>query len=57
MAQANTLVINDLDRTLGDEVLNQLETEDILQEEFGQLSLNAISSADHSNCINLKTKV
>jgi hypothetical protein len=50
-------VINDLDRPLGDEVLNQLEAEDILQEEFGQLSLNAISSADHSNCIKLKTKV
>lgn len=33
--QANALVINDLDRELSDEVLNELATEDVLQEEFG----------------------
>jgi hypothetical protein len=55
--QANALVINDLDRELSDEVLNELATEDVLQEEFGQLSLNALSSADLSNCIKLKTRV
>jgi len=42
---------------INDEVLNQLAAEDILQEEFGQLSLNAISSSDHTNCIKFKTKV
>jgi hypothetical protein len=51
------LVLNDLDRELSDEVLNELATEDVLQEEFGQLSLNALSSADLSNCIKLKTRV
>jgi len=55
--QANALVINDLDRELSNEVLNDLATEDVLQEEFGQLSLNALSSADLSNCIKLKTRV
>jgi hypothetical protein len=46
-----------LDRELSDEVLNQLAIEDTLPDQFYQLSINAISSADHSNCIKLKTKV
>jgi hypothetical protein len=46
-----------LDRELSDEVLNQLAAEDTLLEDFGQLSLNALSTADHINCIKLKTKV
>lgn len=33
--QANALIINDLDRELSNEVLNQLAAEDVLQEEFG----------------------
>jgi hypothetical protein len=53
----NATVVNDLDRELSDDVLYQLAIEDELSEQFGQLSLNAISSADHSNCIRLKTKV
>lgn len=55
--QANAIVLNDLDRELSDEVLNDLATEDVLQEEFAQLSLNALSSAENSNCIKLKTRV
>jgi len=55
--QAHALVLNDLDRKLFDEVLNDLAIEDPLQEEFGQLSLNALSSQDHTNCIKLKTRV
>ena len=51
------IVVNDLDRELSDDVLNQLAIEDALPEQFCQLSLNAISSLDHSNCIKLKTKV
>lgn len=56
-AHANAMVVNDLDRELSDDVLNQLAIEDALPEQFYQLSLNAISSSDHSNCIKLKTKV
>jgi hypothetical protein len=56
-AHNNAIVLNELDRELSDDVLNQLTIEDELPEQFGQLSLNAISSADHSNCIRLKTKV
>lgn len=55
--QANAIVLNDLDKELSDEVLNDLAIEDQLQEEFGQLSLNAISSQDQTNCIKLKTRV
>lgn len=56
-AQANALVVNGLDRELSDDVLNQQALEDALPAEFCQLSINAISSTDHMNCIKLKTKV
>jgi len=49
--------LNDLDRELTNEVLNELAVEDTFNEEFGQLSINALSSADQTNCIRLKTKV
>jgi hypothetical protein len=55
--QANAIVINELDRELSDDVLNDLAIEDQLPEEFGQLSLNAISSQEHTNYIKLKTKI
>lgn len=54
---ANALVLNDLDRDLSDEVLNALATEDVLQEEFGELSLNAMSSIDNIDCIKIKARV
>jgi hypothetical protein len=55
--RVNAIVVNDMDRELGDDVLNQLAIEDTLPEQFCQLSLNAISSSDYNNCIRLKTKV
>jgi hypothetical protein len=55
--QANAIVVNDLDRELSDEVLNDLAAEDALHEEFYQLSLNALSSLENSTCIKLKTRV
>jgi hypothetical protein len=55
--QTNALALNELDRELSNEVLNELAMEDQLKEEFGQLSINALSSQDHTNCIKLKTKV
>jgi hypothetical protein len=55
--QAHAMVVNDLDRELSDEVLNDMAIEDQLQEEFGKLSLNAISRQDHTNCIKLKTRI
>lgn len=55
--QANALVLNDLDRELPDEVLNDLAKEDAMQEEFAQLSINAMTSAASTTCIQLKTRV
>jgi len=56
-AQTNAIIMNDLDRELSDEVLNDLVAEDALHEEFCQLSLNAITSSESTNCIKLKTRV
>lgn len=55
--QVNAIVLNDLDRVLSDEVLNELAVEDQLHEEFCQLSLNALSSQNSTNCIKLKARV
>lgn len=55
--QTNAITLNDLDRDLSDEVLNDLAAEDALHEELYQLSLNAITSSDSTNCIKLKTRV
>jgi hypothetical protein len=49
--------LNDLDRELSDDTLNELAAEDILQEEFGHLSINALSSSDTTNCIKIKARV
>ena len=55
--QANALILNDLDKELSDDTLNELAAEDALHEEFCQLSLNALSSNDNVNCIKLKSRV
>lgn len=55
--QVNAIVLNDLDRELSDEVLNNLAKEDILTEDFGELSIHAISGADDLKCIQLKARV
>jgi hypothetical protein len=55
--QANALAVNDLDRDLPDEVLNDLATEDALEEEFGQLSINAISSTQQKDCMQIQAQV
>lgn len=45
-AQANALMLNDLDINLIEEVLTQLDIEDALAADFGTLSLNAIPGTD-----------
>jgi len=58
-AQANTLAVNDLDldKELPDEVLNALATEDELNEQFCQLSLNAITTKDNISCLKFRARV
>lgn len=50
-------MLNDLDRELIEEVVNELAAEDTLHEQFCQLSLNAFTSTDSTNCIRLKARV
>ena len=56
-AQLTALALNDLDVQLTDEVLHQLAVEDSMAEQFGHLSLNALSSAADTNCIKLRALV
>lgn len=50
--------MNDLDKTeITEEMLNHLAVEDALAEDFYQLSLNALSSAETDNSMKLKTMV
>jgi hypothetical protein len=55
--QANALVLNSLDLDLTEEVLNQLAMEDVLAEDFCNLSLNAISGTDTGECMKLRALV
>ena len=55
--QLNAIVVNPLDKEITEEVLNTLAVEDALAEDFYQLSLNALSSADTDNSIKLRTLV
>lgn len=50
-------MVNNLDQPLLEEILNALETEDVLTEEFGYLSLHALSSVEAANCMKLRAKV
>jgi len=52
------LTVNNLDKEeITEEMLNARAAEDVLAEDFCQLSLNALTSADTENCIKLKTLV
>lgn len=55
--QVNALAVNELDRELSDEVLNELEVEDQLKEDFSQLSINALSGQANMTCMKLKARV
>lgn len=53
-AHLNALVVNSLGVQLTDDILNQLAVEDAMNEEFCQLSLSAMSTLDHTDCIKLE---
>ena len=56
-AQVNAIVVNDLDHHLTDEVLQQLASEDIVTEEFEQLSLNAILGTSNGDVLKIQALV
>ena len=51
------MAINDLDQALTEEVLTQLAVEDSLQEEFEQLSLNALAGTASGEVMRLRATV
>ncbi|WVZ50041.1 hypothetical protein U9M48_001339 [Paspalum notatum var. saurae] len=55
--QINALALNDLDRPLSEEVLNQFVVQDIIVEEFYNLSINAIFGTEGSSCLKLSSLV
>jgi len=56
-AHVNALVANDLDHNLTDEILDQLAVEDSLNEEFCQLSLNALARTDCGQAMKIAAHV
>ncbi|WVZ98670.1 hypothetical protein U9M48_044077 [Paspalum notatum var. saurae] len=56
-AQANALVLNDLDKEISEEVLNQIAIEQVLTEDFCNLSLNALSGTEGNECLKLRAIV
>jgi len=53
----NALVVNDLDREIPEELLNEMAVDEMLTETFGQLSLNAIAGTEGANSLQLKATV
>jgi hypothetical protein len=55
--QVNALVVNDLNVELSEEVLNKLQVEDVLADEMGNLSLNALSGTDSGDSLKIRALV
>jgi hypothetical protein len=55
--QVNALVVNDLDKDISEDLLNEIAIEDMINEDFCQLSLNALAGTHTSDCIQLRTTV
>lgn len=55
--QVNALALNDLDRAISEDMLNELAIDEALTNNFGQLSLNALSGTQSADSIQLKATV
>ena len=55
--QINALVVNDLDREINEDLLNEMAIDEALTETFGQLSLNALAGTESTDSIQLKATV
>lgn len=51
------LILNDLDKELNGDLLNEMAVAKILSEDFCQPSLNALAGTKSTHCIKLKTTV
>jgi hypothetical protein len=55
--QLNAMIVNDLDKEINEELLNEMAIDEILTENFCQLSLNAIVGTESEDSIKLKATV
>lgn len=55
--QLNALVVNDLDKEINEDLLNEMAIDEMLTENFGQLSLNAMAGTETTNLVKLKETV
>ena len=55
--QLHALALNDLDKEISEEALNDMAIEDLITEDFCQLSLNALSGAEATDSIKLKAAI
>lgn len=55
--QLNALVVNDLDKEINEDLLNEMAIDEMLTENFGQLSLNAMAGTETTNLVKLKATV
>jgi hypothetical protein len=53
----NALALNDLDREINEDLLNEMAIDEVLTENFHQLSLNAIAGTESMDSIKLKSIV
>jgi len=56
-AQVHSLVVNDLDQPLSEDVLTQLAMEDSVTEELQHLSLNALAGTAMGNVLKLRCRI
>jgi hypothetical protein len=50
-------VVNDLDKEINEDLLNEMAIDEMLTENFGQLSLNAMAGTETTNLVKLKETV
>lgn len=55
--QLHALALNDLDREISEDALNEMAIEDLITEDLCKLSLNALSGAEAMDSIKLKATV
>lgn len=55
--QLNAMIVNDLDKEIDEDPLNEMAVQEILTEDFGQLSLNSLAGTTSSSCMQLKATV
>lgn len=56
-SQLNALIVNELDKEINEDLLNEMAIDELLTEDFCQLSLNGLAGTESGDSIRLKTTV